>query len=156
MAHLTALAATGLAVEVYGGAWYSECGLSRLLYLSHVVRRAYVVQHACGGDDELGAAEGKVKDRAQVPLYSFEGADSERVPTMVDPEKDLKDWASWYAWRKLPMASPAALLMSFPLSVYQLLARVLALVATDSSPEKRQKLEVHYLGVERELNIVPL
>ncbi|KAJ7582286.1 hypothetical protein C8J56DRAFT_1056434 [Mycena floridula] len=37
----------------------------------------------------------------------------------------VKDWKSWYEWRGLPLASPAANLMDAPLTVYYLLTEIL-------------------------------
>ncbi|KAF9229504.1 hypothetical protein BS17DRAFT_771549 [Gyrodon lividus] len=59
--------------------------------------------------------------------------------------------------RGLPLESPAALLMHYPLTVYQLLVHVLNITSpTRNSPEHRQILNVHYLGAESELNMLPL
>jgi hypothetical protein len=35
---------------------------------------------------------------------------------------EVDDWASYYAARDLPLESPAALLLSFPLTLHHLLA----------------------------------
>ncbi|KZP24904.1 hypothetical protein FIBSPDRAFT_929497 [Athelia psychrophila] len=69
---------------------------------------------------------------------------------------DIKDWKSWYQWRGLTFDSPAALLMDGPLSIYHLLVNVLHVVQTDSTPEKRQSLKVHFIGAESEMNFLPL
>ncbi|KAG0709059.1 hypothetical protein DFH29DRAFT_890327 [Suillus ampliporus] len=70
---------------------------------------------------------------------------------------DIVDWDSWYRWRNLPKESPAALLLHYPLTVYQLLVHVLHVTGPKrNSPESRQALNVHYIGAEVELNMLPL
>ncbi|KAG2754541.1 hypothetical protein P692DRAFT_20770040 [Suillus brevipes Sb2] len=70
---------------------------------------------------------------------------------------DIVDWDSWYKWRNLPKESPAALLLHYPLTVYQLLVNVLHVTGpTRNSSESRQALNVHYIGAEVELNMLPL
>ncbi|KZS88092.1 hypothetical protein SISNIDRAFT_460149 [Sistotremastrum niveocremeum HHB9708] len=59
-------------------------------------------------------------------------------------------------WRGLDLASPAALLLDFPLSVFYLVTKVLGLIDPSSTPENRQKLTIHYIGAEVELNFLPL
>jgi len=67
------------------------------------------------------------------------------------------DWASWHKWRKLPLASPAALLMHYPLSVYWLVTHVLCVTPTSGgSVSARERLCIHYLGAEVELNFIPI
>ena len=76
-------------------------------------------------------------------------------PPMVEPGQ-IKDWQSWYTWRGLSMASPAALLMHYPLSVYHILMDVLHFAKPRSISGERQALQIHYIGAEKELNFLPL
>ncbi|KAJ6563179.1 hypothetical protein B0H10DRAFT_2363067 [Mycena sp. CBHHK59/15] len=76
-------------------------------------------------------------------------------PTTAQPDQ-ITDWKSWYAWRGLPMASPAAILMDAPLTVYYLLTKILDVIDPARTAERRQQLIIHYLGAETELNFVPL
>jgi hypothetical protein len=89
-----------------------------------------------------------------VPLLEFDDIES----TPGDPRGVVKDWESYYTWRGLSMESPVALLMDAPLSLYWLLTEVLGIIKTRKvellGPPKR--LEVHLLGVETELNYLPL
>ncbi|KAK0466135.1 uncharacterized protein EV420DRAFT_1510022, partial [Desarmillaria tabescens] len=57
-------------------------------------------------------------------------------------------WDAWHEWRRLPKESPAALLMSFPLSAYWLIVHCLK--------GKRVQLRIHAIGAEVELNYLPL
>ena len=95
----------------------------------------------------------KLKDEKDVPHLSFT---KESPPPKQPKYGQVKDWESWYAWRGLALDSPAALLMDFPLSVYHLLAKILNVVNPESTPSKRQTLRVHYIGVEVELDFLPL
>jgi hypothetical protein len=94
----------------------------------------------------------KLKDANDIPLLFF--TDERPAPELPSPGV-IKDWASWYNWRGLTFASPAAMLMDFPLSVYHLL-NVLNVIDPESTGEKRQSLVVHCLGAEVELNFLPL
>lgn len=82
----------------------------------------------------------------------------ERRPVLVTEfGRPVNDWDSWYTWRKLPKESIAALLMNFPLTVYRLVVDCLEITdARKGSPNRRVPLEIHMLGVEVELNYVPL
>lgn len=95
----------------------------------------------------------KLKDETHVPRLFF--TDTSPPPPKVNPG-DITDWRAWYEWRGIPLDSPAALLMDYPLSVYHLLVNVLNVVDRKSTPRSRQALEVHYIGAEVELNFLPL
>ncbi|KZS88091.1 hypothetical protein SISNIDRAFT_480037 [Sistotremastrum niveocremeum HHB9708] len=95
----------------------------------------------------------KLKDSKLVPKLVFDG---ESKPPPQPTADQVKDWKSWYEWRGLDVASPAAILMDFPLSVFYLVTKVLNLVDPSGTPEHRQKLTIHYIGAEVELNFLPL
>lgn len=95
----------------------------------------------------------KLKDPKQIPLLFF--TDECPPPKKVEPG-EIKDWNSWYKWRGLTFASPAAMLMDVPLSVYHILTETLHVVDPNSTPDKRQNLVVHFIGAEVELNLLPL
>ncbi|KAG1725126.1 hypothetical protein EDB19DRAFT_1948274 [Suillus lakei] len=99
--------------------------------------------------DETGWKLGK----RLIPRLVFE-LDTE--PELAS-KADIVDWDSWYRWRNLPKESPAALLLHYPLTIYQLLVNVLYVAGPKrNSPESRQVLNVHYIGAEVELNMLPL
>ncbi|KAJ6524409.1 hypothetical protein DFH09DRAFT_1372161 [Mycena vulgaris] len=92
---------------------------------------------------------------AHIPLLAFEDAES-RIPALHDSGA-VRDWATWYEWRKLPRESPVALRMDVVLTVYHLLTAVLGVVVTSpAATTSRRTLVVHFVGAEKELNIVPL
>ena len=76
-------------------------------------------------------------------------------PSRVEPGQ-IKDWQSWYTWRGLSMASPAALLMHYPLSVYHILVDILQIAKYRDISTECQALQIHYIGAEKELNHLPL
>ncbi|KAJ6524408.1 hypothetical protein DFH09DRAFT_1329468 [Mycena vulgaris] len=94
---------------------------------------------------------------AHIPLLELDDADAEsRIPALHDSGA-VRDWATWYEWRKLPRESPVALRMDVVLTVYHLLTAVLGVVATSpAATTSRRTLVVHFVGAEKELNIVPL
>jgi hypothetical protein len=93
-----------------------------------------------------------------IPYRVFDGPRTEKRPVLVTDFGELvKDWDSWYRWRKIPKESPAALLMSFPLTVYHLIVNCLQVSnPMRGRPETRVPLHIHMLGVELELNYLPL
>jgi hypothetical protein len=64
------------------------------------------------------------------------------------------NWASYYEWWGLPIESPAALLLHWPLTVYRLLT--IAGVIPMPSSETRRQLTVHMLGIEKEMDFLPM
>lgn len=107
-------------------------------------------------NQHLTDVTGWLFDLDLTPRLSFDEKESMPMIATSFPG-GIVDWASWYKWRKLPLKSPAALLMNYPLSVYQLLVRVLNVInPEDGSSDVRQKLVIHYLGAESELNFLPM
>ncbi|KZV69147.1 hypothetical protein PENSPDRAFT_686635 [Peniophora sp. CONT] len=93
-----------------------------------------------------------------IPFRDLSAVQEERRPILVtEYEGGVTDWSSWYAWRKLPLESPAALLMDYPLSAYRLITHTLGLTtSTAGDAIKRVPLNIHVLGAEVELNFLPL
>lgn len=95
-------------------------------------------------------------DEDLIPRLFF---DDERLPPAQNTSGLVTDWKSWHEWRGLPLRSPAALLMTYPMTVYQLLTATLGVVNLrdlQDSNGPRRKLKIHYIGAEVELNSVPL
>lgn len=65
-----------------------------------------------------------------------------------------QNWASYYEWRGLPLQSPAVLLLHWPLTAYRLLT--IAGVVPVPASETRRQLTVHMLGVEKEVDFLPM
>ncbi|KAI0036075.1 hypothetical protein K488DRAFT_36038, partial [Vararia minispora EC-137] len=127
------------------------------------LRAGFGFEHLDGHD--LLCASGHLSDEegwrlppALIPYRDFSGAGMTRVPPLVTGLVDgVHDWASWYAWRGLPFGSPAALLMHYPLTVYHLLTSVLGVIDPRAGKgDKTRKVCVHLLGVEVELNFLPI
>ncbi|KAJ7043648.1 hypothetical protein C8F04DRAFT_1028632 [Mycena alexandri] len=64
------------------------------------------------------------------------------------------NWTSYYQWRRLPIESPAAILLQWPLSVYACL-KELGLVKKELAGPRR-KLRVDYIGLRDEFGFIPV
>ncbi|KAK7059968.1 hypothetical protein R3P38DRAFT_2838772 [Favolaschia claudopus] len=122
------------------------------------IMKAFAAFDHTDGTDLLGArhltdVQGWKLEPAFIPYLDFLSTD--KRPALVTSA--LNSWDEWYQWRKLPKESPAALLMSFPMTVYRLLVHCLEVTGpTQASADKRRALSVHLLGAEVELNYLPL
>ncbi|CAN6448521.1 unnamed protein product [Victoria cruziana] len=65
--------------------------------------------------------------------------------------KILSTWKEYYEWRSLPLSSPVALLLHWPLSIYY----GIQLANRGISPPSSGELRIHYLGPEKELHQLP-
>lgn len=83
---------------------------------------------------------------SDTPLLDYIGGDN---PSMVL----LSGWSEYYNLRELPLSSPVAALLSFPLSLYHIVTSLS--VATKSDLAKGRGVVVHYLGPEVELDWLP-
>ncbi|XP_030500046.2 uncharacterized protein LOC115715329 [Cannabis sativa] len=63
------------------------------------------------------------------------------------PTKHFSDWKEYYEWRCIPLDSPVALLLHWPLTIYHAIQTVMGNQISDTN----QKLQIHYLGPEKEL-----
>ncbi|KAG8366225.1 hypothetical protein BUALT_Bualt17G0054400 [Buddleja alternifolia] len=62
--------------------------------------------------------------------------------------KLLTSWKDYYEWRSIPLNSPAALILHWPLTIYW----AIQLATLESLlPEISNELQIHYLGPEKEL-----
>ncbi|KAK0481346.1 hypothetical protein IW261DRAFT_1470377 [Armillaria novae-zelandiae] len=88
-----------------------------------------------------------------IPYRHFASLD--KRPQLVT--KEVNSWDAWHEWRKLPKESPAALLMSFPLSAYWLIVHCLKVAGPSAGRAgNRIPLRIHMIGAEVELNYLPL
>lgn len=91
------------------------------------------------------------------PYRNFASPKAKRPPLVTDFQEPITDWDKWYRWRGLPKESPVVLLMDFPMSIYQLLVNCLEVTNPKlGRPEERIPLEVHIIGMEVELNFLPM
>ncbi|KIJ45180.1 hypothetical protein M422DRAFT_207452 [Sphaerobolus stellatus SS14] len=93
----------------------------------------------------------------EIPWLTF---NEEHKPPAYPPTFE-DNWKSYYEWRGLPLSSPAALLLHWPLTVYSLLKQLklvpkLPTDLSDSVATSRRSLLIHYLGVEEELDYLPV
>ncbi|KAF7356573.1 Zinc finger MYND domain-containing protein 15 [Mycena venus] len=85
-----------------------------------------------------------------IPTLALQNPDS--CPTF--PPTFDTNWTSYYQWRGLPIASPAAMLLHWPLSVYACL-KELGLVS-ENAVGARRKLTVFYVGAREEVCLIPV
>ncbi|KAJ7187875.1 hypothetical protein C8R46DRAFT_1052911, partial [Mycena filopes] len=90
-----------------------------------------------------------------IPFLNFSSLWS---PPRLATKVEIKDWDSWYSWRRLPKESPAALLLHYVMSVYWLLVDTLHVANPKAGKPDcpRVQLNIHYIGAEVELNFLPL
>ncbi|TDL26530.1 hypothetical protein BD410DRAFT_524864 [Rickenella mellea] len=86
----------------------------------------------------------------EIPWLNFQNRKMPSFPTTFH-----HNWTSYYEWRGLPLESPAALLLHWPLSIYRLLY-LLKLVPDGPVMSERQKLLIYYVGAEKELDSLPV
>ncbi len=106
--------------------------------------------------EHLSDEEGWKLPSELIPYRNF--STTATPPKLVTEfEHGVVDWDSWYRWRNLSKESPAALLMHFPMSVYQMVVNCLELTSPSAGQaDNRVVLDLHLLGVEVELNFLPL
>lgn len=108
------------------------------------------------GKNHLSDEQGWKLPPNLIPYLNFPSPVSR--PTLVTEfERGVADWDGWYRWRNLTKESPAALLMNFPMSVYQMVVNCLELTSSNAGqPNKRVNLTLHLLGTDVQLNFLPL
>lgn len=111
----------------------------------------YVWGFALLRDKHLDARKGWKLPDDQIPWLDFTIAASS--PPKSPPSFE-HTWASYYKWRGLPLDSLAAQLLHWPMTIYRLLHQ-LGLAPLDVQTRRRH-LTVHLLGVEKELNFLPM
>lgn len=89
----------------------------------------------------------------ETPRLHFD--DDHKPPAF--PPKFEDNWKSYYEWRGLSLNSPAALLLHWPLTIYHLLNQLkLVLPGTGNTNSERKSLLLHYVGVQEELDYLPM
>ncbi|KAI3497724.1 hypothetical protein L1887_33221 [Cichorium endivia] len=63
-------------------------------------------------------------------------------------KKQLSSWNDYYEWRGIPLDSPVALLLHWPLTIYHAIQLA---SSKQLIPETTDELCIHYLGPEREI-----
>jgi hypothetical protein len=102
-------------------------------------------------DEHFDEAAGWKIPAEQIPWLDFgEGRKAPSFPPMFE-----HNWPSYYNWRGLPLESPAALLLHWPLTVYRLLF-LLGFLPSKTSGSVGRKLSIHLIGVEVKFNLFEL
>lgn len=68
---------------------------------------------------------------------------------------ELSSWKDYYDLRSIPLSSPVALLLTFPLTVYYAIERFGQVPVTVANMMRRP-LRVHVVGIEKEMNFLDL
>ncbi|KAL5978522.1 hypothetical protein ACLOJK_029639 [Asimina triloba] len=87
---------------------------------------------------------GGLDDGDYPPDSPFDGRDKNSTPIL------LSGWSEYYNLRSLPLSSPAAVLLSYPLTVYHILTALS--ISSKNLLLKGREVIVHYLGPEGELD----
>lgn len=72
--------------------------------------------------------------------------------TSLESSATITNWQEYYLVRGIDLDSPVAILLSFPMTVYHLIANVLKL-NRDPLPSR---IVIHYIGVEKEVCHLPI
>ncbi|KAJ7612461.1 hypothetical protein DFH06DRAFT_149121 [Mycena polygramma] len=100
--------------------------------------------------NQLTEDEGWRLPKELIPSLALLSADT--CPTF--PLTFETNWTSYYQWRGLPISSPAALLLHWPLTVYECLK---SLASAQRMPgDSRRKLTVFYVGAREEVCYIPV
>ena len=68
---------------------------------------------------------------------------------------DINSWEEYYKLRNIPLKSPVALLLTFPLTIYHALLKYGAVPITVARMLSRQ-IRIHVVGIEKELNFLDI
>lgn len=68
---------------------------------------------------------------------------------------ELSSWQDYYKLRNIPLSSPVALLLTFPLTIYYAIVKFGEVPVTVAKMLKRP-LRIHVVGVEKEMNFLDI
>ncbi|KAJ7854311.1 hypothetical protein B0H14DRAFT_3865559 [Mycena olivaceomarginata] len=152
----------GLKGEGVTNGYWREPGIDNAIHDSDYPLRTLSPAYICHGSMFLepvlpSHAKAWKLPSSQIPHLEFEDPKlKSRIPALHNNDF-VQDWTSYYAWRNLDRESPVALRMDMVLTVYYLLTKVLGVVDTSKgATESRRTLKIHFVGAEKELNIIPL
>ncbi|KAK0440765.1 hypothetical protein EV421DRAFT_762322 [Armillaria borealis] len=77
-----------------------------------------------------------------------------KVPAFPATFED--SWKGYYEWRQLPLDSPAALLLHWPMSMFMCLRELGFVEEVPKLDAPRRELRVHCVGAAREMTVIPL
>ncbi|KAK7044960.1 zinc finger MYND domain-containing protein 15 [Favolaschia claudopus] len=102
--------------------------------------------------ERLSEEDGWRLPKAQIPSLELSAPDA-TLPSF--PPNFEETWTSYYEWRGLPITSPAALLLQWPMTVYACL-KELGFDPCAAVSKPRRKLTVFYVGAREEICFIPL
>lgn len=118
-----------------------------------------------GGKDPSGFMNGQMLLDPAFPSLQMGWTDnlkdtefpSSEPPESLPPDEGIRNWEEYMRYRNLSTTSIAPLLLTHVLTVYQMLVHDLGfLAASANGKKKKKKRSVYLLGVEVELNQIPL
>ncbi|XP_068780104.1 zinc finger MYND domain-containing protein 15 [Struthio camelus] len=77
-------------------------------------------------------------------------------PEPPEPKNYFSSWQQYYAWRGLPLSSPLAVLLSYPLSVYHIVTQLVPQHFPELNILNKQSLKIHVVETGRELQLAGL
>ncbi|XP_038242103.2 LOW QUALITY PROTEIN: zinc finger MYND domain-containing protein 15 [Dermochelys coriacea] len=115
---------------------------------------------------DYGVGLGGRKDWTPGPLQSgnpFEALRPEGgaalPPTSPEPptcRTYFSSWQEYYAWRGLPLGSPLAVLLSYPLTVYYIITQLAPRHFPELNILNKQSLKIHIVETGKESDMAPL
>ncbi|XP_043393062.1 LOW QUALITY PROTEIN: zinc finger MYND domain-containing protein 15, partial [Chelonia mydas] len=77
-------------------------------------------------------------------------------PEPPAPRTYFSSWREYYAWRGLPLGSPLAVLLSYPLSVYYIVTQLAPRHFPELNILNKQSLKIHIVETGKESDMAPL
>jgi hypothetical protein len=119
---------------------------------------------AGGRSDSAQTVDPTIRHSYQQGFAPVDAIPPQRRPTQEELETQstdsmglvhLQSWSDYYQFRQIPLSSPVALLLTFPLTVYHGLT-LHGQVPITVARMLRRPLRIHLVGVEKELNFLDL
>ncbi|XP_075763389.1 zinc finger MYND domain-containing protein 15 isoform X1 [Pelodiscus sinensis] len=115
---------------------------------------------------DYGVGLGGRKDWRPIPVQSgnpFEAlrpeggaALSPTTPEPPAPRTYFSSWQEYYTWRGLPLGSPLAVLLTYPLSVYYIVTQLAPQHFPELNILNKQSLKIHIVETGKEFHMAPL
>ncbi|TFJ98465.1 galactose-3-O-sulfotransferase 4 [Platysternon megacephalum] len=77
-------------------------------------------------------------------------------PEPPAPRTYFSSWREYYAWRGLPLGSPLAALLSYPLSIYYIVTQLVPRHFPELNILNKQSLRIHIVETGKESDMAPL
>ncbi|TDL23624.1 hypothetical protein BD410DRAFT_142963 [Rickenella mellea] len=88
----------------------------------------------------------------EIPTLTFR---HRKPPARCPPSSQMQDWKSYHEWRGLPMTSPVALRLHFPLTIYHLL-HLFGMTPDAHAIKRRRSMAIYCLDANNEVDFLPI